>query len=73
MNKFEQLAHDTNGAPKPNYRRNQFGGAFGGPIVKDKLHFFLAAERTKEDKFVTVNTGKPPTNRSARPLHRSRT
>ena len=59
MNKFEQLAHDTNGAPKPNYRRNQFGGAFGGPIVKDKLHFFLAAERTKEDKFVTVNTGKP--------------
>jgi carboxypeptidase family protein len=59
MNKFEQLAHDTNGAPKPAYRRNQFGGAMGGPIIEDRLHFFLAAERTKEDKFITVNTGKP--------------
>ncbi len=59
MNRFEQQAHDAKGTPKPDYRRNQLGVALGGPIVKDKLHFFVAAERTKEDKFITVNTGKP--------------
>ena len=58
-NEFEQAATNTTGAPKPNYRRNQFGGAIGGPIVKDKLHFYFAAERTKEDKYITVNTGQP--------------
>src|SRR5260221_600280 len=30
----------TGAAVKGDYRRNQFGGSFGGPIVKDKLHFF---------------------------------
>lgn len=44
---------------KPAYRRNQFGGAFGGPIVHDKFHFFASAERTKTDQFYTVNTGQP--------------
>ena len=58
-NKYEELATQNTGAPKPNYRRNQFGGAIGGPIVKDKIHFFGAIERTKEDKYITVNTGKP--------------
>lgn len=59
MNKFEKLAHDTRGLPEPDYRRNQFGVSLGGPLVKDRAHFFVAAERTKEDKYVTVNTGKP--------------
>ncbi len=27
----------------PAFRRNEFGGAFGGPIVKDKLFFFVGA------------------------------
>lgn len=57
-NKFEELASQTKGYPKPDYRRNQFGFALGGPIVKDKVHFFTAIERTKEDKFITVSTGK---------------
>jgi hypothetical protein len=32
----------ANGKPlaKPEQRQNQFGGSFGGPIVKDKLFFF---------------------------------
>jgi hypothetical protein len=59
MNIFEQAAADTKGSPKPNYRRNQFGVALGGPIVKDKIHYFGSVERTKEDKFITVSTGKP--------------
>ncbi len=59
MNKFEQIAHDTIGSDKPAFRRNQFGGAFGGPIVKDRVHFFVAAERTNQDTAFIVNTGKP--------------
>ncbi|MGB7218879.1 MAG: TonB-dependent receptor [Vicinamibacterales bacterium] len=35
---------------KGGYLRNQFGGSFGGPIIKDKAHFFLAVERLQEEK-----------------------
>src|SRR4029078_6873465 len=41
---------------KGDYRRNQFGGSFGGPIVRDKAHFFFAAERTQKDTTQTVST-----------------
>ncbi len=41
---------------KQDYRRYQYGGSFGGPIVKDKVHFFVAAERTQQDTFQAVNT-----------------
>jgi len=44
---------------KPDYRRNQFGGSLGGPMRKDRTHFFAAIERTQEDNFFTVNTGRP--------------
>ncbi len=59
MDKFEKEQHDTRGASKPEYRRNQYGGAVGGPIMRDRLHFFTAFERTKELKTVTVRTGQP--------------
>ena len=59
MDRFEKEQHDTRGRPKPKYRRNQYGGAVGGPIVRDRLHFFTAFERTKEPKTATVRTGLP--------------
>ncbi|HEY3158380.1 MAG TPA: carboxypeptidase regulatory-like domain-containing protein [Vicinamibacterales bacterium] len=59
MDRFEKEEHDTRGTPKPEYRRDQYGGAIGGPIVRNRLHFFGAFERTKEPKTVTVRTGQP--------------
>ena len=59
LNKFEEERHDQFGDPKPGFRRNQFGGSFGGPIIKNRAHFFASAERTQTDQFVTVSTGKP--------------
>jgi hypothetical protein len=41
---------------KPDYRRYQYGGSFGGPIVKDKTHFFATYEGTKENQYFTVNS-----------------
>jgi hypothetical protein len=45
-----------NDAPKGDYRRNQFGGSIGGPLVKDKTHFFASYERTKQDTTQSVST-----------------
>jgi hypothetical protein len=37
------------GAPKSPFKRQQWGGTFGGPIRRDKSFFFGAYERIKED------------------------
>ncbi len=42
--------------PKQDYRRYQFGGSFGGPILRDKAHFFGAFERTQQDTLQSVDT-----------------
>jgi outer membrane receptor protein involved in Fe transport len=60
---FEKLEDGKNGpvvtttTGKPNYRRFQYGGTIGGPIIKDKTHFFLAYEGTDERQYMTVYTG----------------
>jgi hypothetical protein len=37
-------ANDHGGAPKNAYTQTTFGGTFGGPILKDKLFFFIDYE-----------------------------
>ncbi|MBV9085695.1 MAG: TonB-dependent receptor, partial [Acidobacteriaceae bacterium] len=39
--------------------RNQYGGVFGAPIVKNKTFFFVSWERTAEDQGVTLTTTLP--------------
>lgn len=50
------------GIPNPPFRRNQFGGSFGGPIRKGKLFFFSDYQgtvlNTSAVKFQTVPTAK---------------
>jgi hypothetical protein len=45
-----------NDLAKQDYRRYQFGGSFGGPIMVNKAHFFAAYERTQQDTTQAVNT-----------------
>ena len=42
------------GQVKPAFSRHQFGGAIGGPIVKDKIHFFQAAEALQNNLYDAV-------------------
>jgi hypothetical protein len=42
---------------RPDFRRWQYGGTFGGPIIQNKTHFFGAVEYTDENQFFTVNAG----------------
>ena len=41
---------------KGDYRRHQFGASLGGPIVKDRTHFFLAVEKTSQKTTQAVDT-----------------
>lgn len=46
-------ADDPFGRPPTDYRQHQFGGSLGGPIKKDKSHFFLAYDQQiRENPFV---------------------
>ena len=47
------------GASKPDFRRNQFGLALGGPIRKDRSFFFVAYEGLRENLGRTVSTVVP--------------
>ncbi len=45
------------GDKKPDYERKQMGLAVGGPIVRDKLHFFVSYEGNEQDRLATVLRG----------------
>jgi hypothetical protein len=44
------------GPPSP-FQRHQFGARVGGPIIKDRLFFFMDGERTKQDLSAPVVPG----------------
>ncbi|HET9225957.1 MAG TPA: carboxypeptidase-like regulatory domain-containing protein, partial [Thermoanaerobaculia bacterium] len=45
------------GDAKPDYEREQIGLSVGGPIVRDKLHYFLSYEGQEQDRNATVFLG----------------
>jgi hypothetical protein len=54
-NKFIQQAFQAVGQTgKAPFRRNQFGGDVGGPIIKNRTHFYVAYERTEVDDSFTI-------------------
>lgn len=42
------------GLSKTPYNREQYGGNFGGPVIKDKFFFFMALERPQYDQSVSI-------------------
>lgn len=46
-------------ARKPEFKRNQFGGSFGGPIKQDKTFFFAGYESLRENLGQTIQTVVP--------------
>jgi hypothetical protein len=62
---FEYLRNDALDArnffarTKPPLRLNQYGGALGGPIQKDKTHFFASWEHTAQTQSDTVTSTVP--------------
>jgi len=48
------------GLAKPNTQYQRWGGTVGGPIVKDKIHFFGSLERFSIDRPNTINIPARP-------------
>jgi hypothetical protein len=63
---FTQAQHNLNPAlyPIQPFNRNQLGGAIGGPILKDRLHYFGSYEYLNDQEYFTVAPGgiNPPTS-----------
>ena len=59
LNSKTQTEKNTN-TDKQSDERKQYGLALGGPIVRDKAHFFATYEKTERDRLYTVDTVPPP-------------
>lgn len=57
LDPITQAALEARNQERPPFSRNQFGGALGGPLIKDRMHFFVAAEQTSEDEPYQIRTG----------------
>jgi Carboxypeptidase regulatory-like domain/TonB dependent receptor-like, beta-barrel/TonB-dependent Receptor Plug Domain len=49
-----------NGLTKPDTRFAQYGFTLGGPVVRDKAHFFVSVERVANDRASTINIPARP-------------
>lgn len=52
-------ARDFFALTKPKHRQNQFGGSFGGPVIKNKTFFFFDVEESRIIKGLTFTTTVP--------------
>ena len=48
------------GLEKPDYQQQQWGATLGGPIIRNKAHFFLSLERVAQNRPVTINIETRP-------------
>src|SRR5215467_2476699 len=55
---FDDVKHGGTGSVAP-YRRNQYGGALGGPIKKDKTFFFGTYEGLRQGSGTTIGPEVP--------------
>jgi hypothetical protein len=51
--------NNKDGIPRPESKRNQFGFAIGGPIIKDKTFFFVDWEQLRDRRALIVQTTVP--------------
>ena len=56
----ETYFQKKNNLEKPDTAQQQWGGTFGGPIVKNKAHFFFSLERVSIDEGIDVNIPARP-------------
>lgn len=60
----ESTSEKESGNGKSPYSRDQYGASLGGPIIKDRAHFFVTGERTNRSTNYIVDTtpgaGKAP-------------
>src|SRR5712692_5654948 len=47
------------GTPKGTWRYNQYGGTWGGPVVRNKLFYFVSYEGTRDRQFLSRTVSVP--------------